>query len=426
MKLKTLVLLLISLSYIYNLEATGKTLVLKDAESTLDGTKLSSSATNGVSYTNEGISITQGGTYILSGTLNNQISVSVSEQIVLVLNGVNIKSNTHGIIILKAPEIDQTNPLNPSSFSVNLDNVGAKIIIADGSENTVNAGKGGQYDGAIHSCVSFLIGGETKGDGVLNVVGSGEGVETDMHLFINGGIIRIVGNDDAISANNENKSIVYVKSGKLFINGGLGQEGDGIDSNGWIIVDGGEIVSSAKAGMDSGLDSDHTRINGGIVMAVGSALDYATNECKQPTMNLVFTGNVEPSSVLSIKDSDGNEIMSYSANTADFISGSQRKTYFAAIVSHPSFKSGQTYHLFLDGVQLGFTGNKAGFDWQNGGGFPWGGPGGTPGGNPGGNPWGNPGGNQGQGQGQQQNAEIKTDFTLGNAATAFSGIQKAM
>ena len=158
-----------------------------------------------------------------------------------------------------------------------------------------------------------------------------------MHLFINGGIIRIVGNDDAISANNENKSIVYVKSGKLFINGGLGQEGDGIDSNGWIIVDGGEIVSSAKAGMDSGLDSDHTRINGGIVMAVGSALDYATNECKQPTMNLVFTGNVEPSSVLSIKDSDGNEIMSYSANTADFISGSQRKTYFAAIVSHILF-----------------------------------------------------------------------------------------
>ena len=430
MKLKSVVVLLISLAYIYNLEATGKTLVLKDAESTLDGTKLTSSPTNGVSYTNEGISITQGGTYVLSGTLNNQISVSVSEQIVLVLNGVNIKSNTHGIIILKAPEIDQTNPLNPSSFSVNLDNVGAKIIIADGSENTVNAGKGGQYDGAIHSCVSFLIGGETKGDGVLNVVGSGEGVETDMHLFINGGIMRIVGNDDAISANNENKSIVYVKGGKLFINGGLGQEGDGIDSNGWIIVDGGEIVSSAKAGMDSGLDSDHTRINGGIVMAVGSALDYASNECKQPTMNLVFTGNVEPSSVLTIKDSDGNEIISYSANTADFISGSQRKTYFAAIVSHPSFKNGQTYHLFLDGVQLGFTGNKAGFDWQNGGGFPWGGQGGNPGGwgnpggNPGGNPWGNPGGNQGQ-QGEQ-NAEIKTDFTLGNAATAFSGVQKAM
>ena len=76
------------------------------------------------------------------------------------------------------------------------------------------------------------------------------------------------------------------------------------------------------------------------------------------------------------------------------------------------FKSGQTYHLFLDGTQLGFTGNKAGFDWQNGGGFPWGG----------GNPWGNPN----PGQGQQGNGEIKTDFTLGNAATAFSGVQKAV
>ena len=38
------------------------------------------------------------------------------------------------------------------------------------------------------------------------------------------------------------------------------------------------------------------------------------------------------------------------ANTADFIRGSQRKTFFAAIVLHPSFKNGQTYHLFLDGV----------------------------------------------------------------------------
>ena len=413
MKLKNVFLLLISLSYIYNLEATGKILELKDSESTLDGTKLSSSPTNGVSYTNEGISITQGGTYILSGTLNNQISVSVSEQIALVLNGVNIKSNSHGIIFLKAPEIDQNNQLNPSSFSVNLDNVGAKIIIADGTENTINAGKGNQYDGAIHSCVSILFSGETKNDGVLNVIGSSEGIETDMHLFINGGIIRVVGNDDAISANNENKSIVYVKNGKILLNGGLGKEGDGIDSNGWIIVDGGEIISSAKAGMDSGLDSDHTKINGGTVFAVGSALDYASNECKQPTMNLVFKENIQPSSVLSIKDVNGNEIISYCANTADFISGSQRKTFFAAIVSHPNFKSGQTYHLFLDGVQLGFTGNKAGFDRRNGGGFP--------GGNPGGNP------NPGQGQGQEEeNAEIKTDFTLGNAATAFSGVQKAM
>ena len=433
MNLKTLLLLLISLSFIQNLEITGKILILKDGESTLDGAKLSSNPSDGVSYSNQVVSITQSGTYILSGSLNGQISVSVPEKIILVLNGVTITSNNHGINILKAFEIDQNSPLNPNSFSVNLENVGAKIIIADGSENTVKGANSQEHDGAIHTSVSLLITGETKGDGVLNVISSGEGIETNMHLFFNGGIIKVIANDDAINANEENKSIVYVKGGKLYINGGLGQEGDGIDSNGYIIVDGGEIVSSAKAGLDSGLDSDHTAINGGTIFAVGSALDYASDKSKQPTMNLIFKANIEPSNVLTIKDSDGTEIISYCANTANFISGSERKTFNAAIVSHPSFKSGGVYHVFLDGAQLGFTGNQAGIDWSQG--FPGGMPGGNPWGGQGGNPWGGQGGNQQWPGGNQQwpggnqpndNTQLKTDFILGNSATAFSGIQKIL
>ena len=398
MKYQNILILFVLLSFINNVEITdGHNLVLNNADSTIDGTKISSNPTNGVSYQNEVLSITESGTYILSGALNGQVSVSVNEKITLVLKGVTIESkNTHAIIIEKAYEIDQNN-INVNSFSVNLDDVGARLIIADGSENTVTGANSPNHDGAIHTCVSLLIAGETKGDGVLNVIGSGEGIETDKHLFIDGGVIRVVGQDDAISANLENKSIVYVKSGKILLNGGQGKEGDGIDCNGYIIIDGGEIISSAKAGMDSGLDSHHTRINGGIVFAVGSALDNASSESKQPTMNLIFSGNVAASSVVSIKDTDGNEIISYCANTADFISGSERKTFFAAIVSHPSFKSGQTYHLFMDEIQLGYTGNKSG-------GFPWE------------NPWG-PGQNDG---------EIKTDFTLGDSATNFSGVQKAM
>ena len=221
MKLKSLLLLLISLLYINNLEIIGKNLILKDDETTLDGARL---PVGGISYFNQVLTISESGTYILSGTLNGQMSVSVQDKIVIVLNGITINSNSNGIIFLNAPEIDQNNSLNPNSFSVNLDNVGAKLIVADGSENTINGGKSAEFDGAVHSCVSLLIGGETKGDGVLNVIGSSEGIETDMHLFFNGGIIKVVGNDDAINANLENKSIVYVKSGKLFLNGGLGQE----------------------------------------------------------------------------------------------------------------------------------------------------------------------------------------------------------
>ena len=405
MKNQNIIILFVLISFINNAVITdGHNLVLNNADSTIDGTKISSNPTNGVSYQNDVLSITQAGTYILSGTLNGQILVSVNEKVTLVLKGVTITArNTNAILFERAYEIDQNN-INPNSFNVNLDNVGAKLIIADGSENTVTGSNSQNHDGAIHTCVSLLIAGESKGDGVLNVIGSGEGIETDKHLFIDGGVIRVVGQDDAINANLERTSIVYVKSGKILINGGLGQEGDGIDCNGYIIIDGGEIISSAKAGMDSGLDSDHTRINGGIVFAVGSALDNASADSKQPTMNLIFSGNVAPSSVVSVKDVNGNEIISYCANTADFISGSERKTYFAAIVSHPSFKNGATYHLFMDGTQLGFTGNQSGMG--PGQGFPWG------------NPW---GGDQGQ-----NNGEIKTDFTLGDSATNFSGVQKAM
>ena len=81
MTLKSILLLLISLSYIYNAEITGKNLILKDAETTLDGTKI---PTGGVSFSNQVLSITEAGTYVLSGTLNGQVSVSVSDKIVLV------------------------------------------------------------------------------------------------------------------------------------------------------------------------------------------------------------------------------------------------------------------------------------------------------------------------------------------------------
>jgi hypothetical protein len=415
-------------------QANSHNLEFQDSQAALDGQQLSSNAVNGVSLTNGVVSITQAGTYTLSGTLNGQVSVSVEGKVTLILKGVSIKStNSHGIIFLRASEIDQNNSLNPNSLSVDFDRVGANIIIADGTENTVNAAKSNEHDGAIHSCVSLLISGETKGDGVLNVIASSEGIETDTHIFINGGIIRIASQDDAINANTENKSIVYIKSGKLLINAGLGQEGDGIDSNGHIIVEGGEIISSARAGMDSGLDSDYTKINGGIVFALGSLLDKASEQSKQPTMNLVFSENIAASSVLTVKDVSGNMIMSYCANEADFISGTERKTYFAAIISHPSFKQNGVYHIFLDGVQMGYTGNKSGFEagFPNGA-SPWGGQQNPWGGQQ--NPWGgqqNPWGGQqnpwgGQNQQNQDSQDIKTDFVLGSSATNFSGVKKAL
>jgi hypothetical protein len=401
------------LASINSLEATsGYKLVLNDAQSTLDGTTLSSTEVNGVTYSDGTVKITNEGTYILSGTLNGQVKVSSTGTVKLVLNGVTINNSaSNGILFTKAYELDSSTFNYNTASKLDITKAGAQIIIADGTENTVNAASQSGKDGAIHSDVSILITGESKGDGILNVIGSSEGIETDKHFFMNGGILKIAAQDDAINASNDNACIVIIRGGKVLINSGLGREGDGVDSNGYILVDGGEVISAARPGADSGLDADQaTIINGGTVYSVGSSMDMASTSSGQPTMNLIFNSNVAASSTVTIKDSDGNTIMSYCANSADFISGTERRTYLAAVVSHPSFKANGVYHLYMDGTQLGYTGNEGGH-----------GPGGQ----------GGPGGPGGWGPGSSSSSssssgEIKTDFTLGSSATNFSGVQKAL
>ena len=403
------IVLLVSIN---SLQESQYTLVLNDAKSTLDGTTLSATEVNGVSYSDGVVKITLEGTYVLSGTLNGQVKISTTGTVKLVLNGVTIKNSaSNGILVTKAYELDSSTFNYNTAKSLDVTKAGVQIIIADGSVNTVDAASQDGKDGAIHSDVSILFTGQTKGDGVLNVIGSSEGIETDKHFFLTGGVLNIAAQDDAINASEDKACIVIIKGGKLLINSGLGREGDGVDSNGYILVEGGEVIAAARPGADSGLDADQgVIINGGSVYSVGSSMDMASTSSSQPTMNLIFNSNVAASSTVTVKDSSGNEIISFCANSAEFLSGTERRTYLAAVVSHPSFKANSVYYLYMDGTQLGYTGNEAGH-----------GPGGQ--GGPGG-----PGGPGGwnSGSSSSSSGEIKTDFTLGSSATNFSGVQKAL
>ena len=272
---------------------------------------------------------------------------------------------------------------------------GAKIILADDSVNSIS-GATSSTKGAIHSNATILFTGETKGNGVLNVVGANEGIEVERHICISGGVLKVAAQDDGINAKTSNISVVYIKGGKVLINAGLGEEGDGIDSNGYIFVEGGEIISSAKPNADSGLDSNKgIYLDGGRVYATGSSMDMAETGSAQPTMNLIFSSQVAASSTVVIKDSSGNEVISYCANKADFISGTTRKAYKAAIVTDPTFKAKSVYHLYVDGVQYGYTDNDQ----------------------PRPGPWANQSSNN-------LRATVYTDFTLGSGATYYNGIQK--
>ena len=168
-----------------------------------------------------------------------------------------------------------------------------------------------------------------------------------------------------------------INGGKFRINGGQSQSrGDGIDCNGILIINGGEIISAGYK-MDSGLDgSAGIIINGGIAIGAGSPIDTADEGCLQPSMNLIFNSNVGPNQVLTIEDSKGNVIVKFSPAGAGFIEGSVLHTYNTLIVSHPKFETFKIYKVFLDGKLVGYNpnGGRRSF-WGGGnqgpGGQPW-------------------------------------------------------
>ena len=411
MKYRTVFLLFFLIQNVLSEESHS--IVLGNDYSTIDGVKLSSDAVYGVTEADARIIITEPGTYVLTGEYQGQVKVKLNnpdtDEATLVLNGVHITNPTYpGILITKAREIDstvysRTSPITETkAMALDFTHAGIKIVLADDSENIVDASHEDGKDAAFFSKVSMVIRGESKGNGKLTVIGDTEGLDTKKHLLIEGGIIYIAAQDDGINTNNDYGSVVLINGGKLYVNAGLGQEGDGVDSNGMIIINGGEVVSAAKPGADSGLDTNcGLLINGGKVVAVGSSMDMADDGCDQPSMNLIFSSTCSTTSVLTIKDASGNELISYSPSTAGFVGGSYN-SFSAATISHPDFKLNTVYHLYLDGKQLGFTSNTYSTPAP-------------PGGNSGGG--GRPGGGSSSSSGT-----MKTDFVFSSNMMYFSGI----
>ena len=81
-----------------------------------------------------------------------------------------------------------------------------------------------------------------KGNGQLNVEADNEGIETGMHLMIDGGVFNIESSDDAFNASEDGISVITINDGEVYANAVLGNEGDGIDSNGWIVINGGTVL----------------------------------------------------------------------------------------------------------------------------------------------------------------------------------------
>lgn len=291
------------------------------------------------------VTITKAGTYRVSGTLSKgQIAIDLGEDsrddesavVNLILDNADITCTVaSGIVVYNAYECG-SDDTETATKNVDTTNAGVHIILADDSENTVNgshvakiykegttqedvdagnAKKQWKFDAAIDSLVSIAFDAEEEGTGTLAVNSDNEGIETSLHLTINGGKITINSNDDALNANEDGVSVITINGGVLTCNAGGGKEGDGIDSNGWIVINDGVVVSAANAtSQDSGVDSDNgIYINGGTVLASGNMYDEVSEDSEQMFVVLNFADSVEAGQMFALKNADGEIVTAFSA-----------------------------------------------------------------------------------------------------------------
>lgn len=280
-------------------------------------------------------------------------------------------------------------------------------IIAGGTY-TIAAG-----DDGIHANYDTII-----TDGSITITDSYEGIE-GRRITVSGGTINLTASDDGINAatggssdeqrmpggqqpqemrmpggqkpsgmDMDNKGQapasrsasdddVYIKitGGTITVNAG----GDGIDSNGNLYITGGTVyVAGPTSNGDGALDyEEEASITGGTLIAAGSsgmAQGMGSNST-QCSMLVNLSETIAAGSVISLKDSSGNVLISWTSP----------KQFSSVVISTAELAQGSTYALVTGDTQtevtlssVATTSGSAGF----GGGF--GGAGGR-GGNEGGN-----------------------------------------
>ncbi len=341
-------------------------------------------------YENAVLHITEAGTYRLQGTWHGQIRVDLgedafsdpSQKVTLILDGVNVTCTVaSGVVFANVYECDNTWEEKDSfSYSVDTAEAGARVILADGTVNNVEGtntfrilrakykdddsteaypAQKKQYklDGAFYSYMSMNIEGESAGTGVLNITSGYEGLNSELHLTLNGGKVNIYSQDDGINVNEDGVSVLTVNGGNLHICAGLGAEGDGIDSNGFVAIRGGTVISAANPGADSGLDSDcGSYVLGGTVVALGATMDWAESDASvsnaQAVLNLRFSGSQSADEAIILTDTEGKVVFAYDPDK-DEVMGENGRTYSGAILSDKNLKVGESYHLYVGGNVLG-------------------------------------------------------------------------
>ncbi len=92
-----------------------------------------------------------------------------------------------------------------------------------------------------------------------------------------------------------------------------GGEGDGIDSNGYLVINDGHILVAAdETSADSGLDSDlGIYLNGGTVLATGNMFDEISSDSAQPYVAVQLSERRDGGSLTLMQDEQGQAVAAF-------------------------------------------------------------------------------------------------------------------
>ena len=206
-------------------------------------------------------------------------------------------------------------------------------------------------DDGFHADNNLIING-----GSITVSRSYEGLE-GQKVTVTGGDIDITASDDGINAassssssstggipgSSDSNALITIGGGYIVVNA----SGDGIDSNGNVVISGGTLLVSGPADSGNGaFDYDgEATVSGGTVILCGSSgmAQGFSDKSEQTSFMYSLDSSASAGSSVALTDEKGNVL-------ASFIPAKQ---YNNVVISTPSLKSGSSYKLVIGGTVSG-------------------------------------------------------------------------